>query len=90
MTSLHIVPFFKKRHFTLIELLVVISIIAILFAMLLPALAKAREMAYSVSCKNNLKQIGFGLFLYSDVNDGYAIPAILTGSDEVKLYELFV
>ena len=65
----------KKRHgFTLIELLVVISIIAMLLAILMPTLSKARDQAKDVVCRSNLKQWSSILFMYTTANEGSFPP----------------
>jgi prepilin-type N-terminal cleavage/methylation domain-containing protein len=63
----------RKKGFTLVELLVVIAIIALLMGMLLPALSRARDQAYTIVCRNNLKNLALGWMMYVDDSDGYLV-----------------
>jgi prepilin-type N-terminal cleavage/methylation domain-containing protein/prepilin-type processing-associated H-X9-DG protein len=82
------VPASRHAAFTLIELLVVIAIIAILAAMLLPALSRARQRAFTIKCLSNEKQLLLGMQLYVDENQGTLPTASNTNmwDDAIKPY----
>jgi len=64
----------KQKAFTLIELLVVIAIVALLMAILMPALQRVKRQAKAVACQANLRQWGVIWSMYADDNDGYFMP----------------
>ena len=74
----------RTRGFTLVELLVVIAVIAILMAMLMPALSRAREAAKRISCANNLKELTLAWMMYADDNDDKVAPARADQQDPGK------
>ncbi|MBP5671081.1 MAG: type II secretion system protein [Victivallales bacterium] len=78
-----------KKQFTLVELLVVIAIIAILSAMLMPAVSKALDIAQTTSCANNMKQLGSASMMFITDNDQKVCGAYFVRSDGTTTYKYY-
>jgi len=79
----------EKSAFTLIEILIVIAIIAILAALLLPALSTAKAKGLRISCMNNLRQLGLSMRLFVDDNNGRFLPRVHTNRWPAALRESY-
>ena len=80
----------KRNGFTLIELLVVISIVALLIALLLPAIKRAKELSRRIVCSNNQRQLGIALFAYIADNDSYQpLPYGYPDAIGISLYAMW-
>ncbi|MHC4737526.1 MAG: prepilin-type N-terminal cleavage/methylation domain-containing protein [Planctomycetota bacterium] len=80
----------RKKAFTLIELLVVISVISLLMAILMPALARARRQGKTIVCLSNLRQLGIAAQLYANNNDGYYPIAYMSDPDPMDSLAVYV
>jgi prepilin-type N-terminal cleavage/methylation domain-containing protein/prepilin-type processing-associated H-X9-DG protein len=80
----------RRRAFTLIELLVVVSIIALLIAMLLPSMSRARKQARATACASNLRSLGLAVHAYANANDDHLVTAGLSHGGSVDEHAAWI